>query len=458
MSKRVDLLEGPILPSLSALAFPIMATSLIQMAYNLTDMIWIGRIGSDAVAAVGAAGMYMWLSNGLATVAKTGGQVVVGQTLGAGNHERAVAHARTALQFGIVMGLLYGIIANLFVHPLIGFFKLNSAQVVADAEVYFQITCGGVVFSFLNQIFTGIMTAMGNSKTSFLATAIGLVINIILDPVLIFGVGPFPEMGVAGAAIATVLAQVIVTGVFLLYAVRDDVIFRHVHIFSGIDWKSFEEITKIGIPVGVQSMIFTSISMVIARLIAGFGDAAVAVQKVGSQIESISWMTAEGFGAAVNAFMAQNHGAGNRERIVKGYKISIGIEILWGIFCTFVLIVFPEAIFRIFIPEADVLPMGVDYLKILGVSQLFMCIELTTAGAFSGLGKTIPPSVTSIVLTAARIPMAYALTATALGLNGVWWSITISSILKGVGLTSWFLIYLNRRLHSDQDKCFESKF
>ena len=122
------------------------------------------------------------------------------------------------------------------------------------------------------------------------------------------------------------------------------------------------------------------------------------------------------------------------------------------------LIVFPEAIFRIFIPEADVLPMGVDYLKILGVSQLFMCIELTTAGAFSGLGKTIPPSVTSIVLTAARIPMAYALTATALGLNGVWWSITISSILKGVGLTSWFLIYLNRRLHSDQDKCFESKF
>ena len=96
--------------------------------------------------------------------------------------------------------------------------------------------------------------------------------------------------------------------------------------------------------------------------------------------------------------------------------------------------------------------------RILGVSQLFMCIELTTAGAFSGLGKTIPPSVTSIVLTAARIPMAYALTATALGLNGVWWSITISSILKGVGLTSWFLIYLNRRLHSDQDKCFESKF
>lgn len=446
MSKRVELLEGPILPSLSALAFPIMATSLIQMAYNLTDMIWIGRIGSDAVAAVGAAGMYMWLSNGLATIAKTGGQVVVGQALGAGERNKAVSHAKTALQFCLVIGLLYGLIANLFVHPLIGFFHLNSAHVVADAEIYFQITCGGVVFSFLNQIFTGVMTAMGNSKSSFLATAIGLVINIILDPVLIFGIGPFPKMGVAGAAIATVFAQMVVTFVFLVYAGKDEVIFRQVHILSPMDWESFREIMKIGVPVGVQSMIFTSISMVIARLIAGFGDAAVAVQKVGSQIESISWMTAEGFGAAVNAFMAQNMGAGNKERIVKGYKIAIGIEILWGIFCTFVLMVFPEVIFKIFIPEADVLPLGVDYLKILGVSQLFMCLELTTAGAFSGLGKTIPPSVTSIILTAARIPMAYALTATALGLNGVWWSITISSILKGIGLTMWFLIYLRKKI------------
>ena len=287
---------------------------------------------------------------------------------------------------------------------------------------------------------------MGNSKSSFLATAIGLVINIILDPVLIFGIGPFPKMGVAGAAIATVFAQMVVTFVFLVYAGKDEVIFRNVHVLSPIDWESFREIMKIGVPVGVQSMIFTSISMVIARLIAGFGDAAVAVQKVGSQIESISWMTAEGFGAAVNAFMAQNMGAGNKERIVKGYKIAIGIEILWGIFCTFVLIVFPEVIFKIFIPEADVLPLGVDYLKILGVSQLFMCLELTTAGAFSGLGKTIPPSVTSIILTAARIPMAYALTATALGLNGVWWSITISSILKGIGLTMWFLIYLKKKI------------
>ncbi|WP_461809971.1 MATE family efflux transporter [Faecalimonas sp.] len=446
MKKHINLLEGPILPSLSGLALPIMATSLIQMAYNLTDMIWIGRVGSSAVAAVGAAGMYMWLANGLATLAKMGGQVKVAQALGARENKPAVSYAKSALQLGITLGLIYGILAIVLANPLIDFFKLNSTQVVADARIYLQITCGGVIFSFLNQIFTGIMTAMGNSKTSFVATSVGLIINIIMDPVLIFGIGPFAKMGVMGAGIATVFAQMIVTGVFILAALKDEIIFQKVHLLEKVDKESMREIVKIGLPTGVQSMIFTSISMIIARMIAGFGDSAVAVQKVGSQIESISWMTAEGFGAAVNAFMAQNHGANNKKRIVQGYKVAMRIEIVWGIFCTFVLMVFPKAIFKIFIPEANVLPMGVDYLKILGMSQLFMCIELTTAGAFSGLGKTIPPSVSSIILTASRIPMAIALTSTTLGLNGIWWSIAISSIFKGVILVIWFLMYLKKML------------
>lgn len=449
MSKNINLTEGRILPSLSGLALPIMATSLIQMAYNMTDMIWIGRISSNAVAAVGSAGMYMWLSNGIVTIAKMGGQVKVGHALGAREEKAAVTYATGAVQLGLICGLIFGLISILFAGPMIGFLHLNGAGVIADAKIYLRIACGAVVFSFLNQIFTGIMTAMGNSRNSFIATAVGLVMNIVLDPVLIFGLGPIPKMGVMGAAIATVLAQIVVTIVFLCYAVRDELVCRHIRVLGKPDMRSLRSIITIGFPIGIQSILFTSISMIIARLIAGFGDAAVATQKVGSQIESISWMTAEGFGAAVNAFMAQNLGAGNKDRIVKGYKIAIGIEVIWGIICTFVLICFPEVIFRVFIQEADVLPLGVDYLKILGVSQLFMCIEITTAGAFSGLGKTVPPSVSGIVLTAIRIPMALLLTQTVLGLNGIWWSISISSILKGIVLVSWFVIFLKKMMRSD---------
>lgn len=438
MKTRINLLEGKILPALSALALPIMATSLIQMAYNLIDMIWIGKIGASAVASVGAAGMFMWLSNGLATLAKMGGQIKVGHALGAQMKEDATSYAQSSIQMGIVFAIGFGILSVVFADEMIGFFQLNSAQVIQDAKLYLMITCGLVIFSFMNQIFTGILTAMGNSRTSFIATGIGLVLNIVLDPLFIFGFGVIPPMGVAGAAIATVLAQLVVMLLFLYTILRDTVLFCDVHILHSYSSQHTREIFRIGFPSAVQSMLFSCISMVIARLIAGWGDAAVAVQKVGSQIESISWMTAEGYAAALNSFVAQNHGAKNTDRIREGYRLSMIVMLSWGVFCSFVLIVFPQLIFQVFIQEAEVLPMGVDYLRILGVSQLFMCMEITTAGAFSGLGKTLPPSIVSITLTGARIPMAILL-GRWLGLNGVWWAITISSIGKGIVLLGWFL-------------------
>ena len=418
MQKKIDLVNGPVLSSLTRLAVPIMATSLIQMAYNMTDMIWIGRIGSSAVASVGAAGMYMWLSNGLAALAKMGGQVNVGHALGASNSEEAAEYASNALQLTLILGIIYGLVCILGAKPLIHFFHLNQAQVIRDAIYYLEITCGLVLFSFLNQTYTGLFTAIGNSRPVFLATTTGLVVNIVLDPVLIFGIGPFPVLRVTGAAITTVTAQM-----------KPDL-----HHLKGI--------VRIGFPTSVQSMLFTGISMIIARLVAGYGDAAVAVQKVGSQIESISWMTADGFAAAVNSFTSQNHGAGKKRRIYQGYVSALKVVFVWGIFCTLLLICCPAPVFRIFITEKDVIPLGVDYLRILGVSQLFMSLEITTAGAFSGYGKTVPPSVISIVFTALRIPLALILVHTTLALNGIWWSITISSILKGVLLFVWFYIFM----------------
>lgn len=440
MKKQIDLLQGPIVGSLSKLAFPIMATSLIQMAYNLTDMIWIGRINSNAVAAVGAASMYLWLSNGVVMIPRSGGQVKVAQSLGAQREKEAIEYARGALQIGILLGLFFGLLCIIGQRSLIGFFHLNSRIVIGDARIYLAIVGGGVIFSFLNQILTSIMTAMGNSIVTFGATSVGLVVNIILDPLLIFGVGPFPRLGVKGAALATVLAQLIVSITFLRIIWNEPRIFSKIQMKRRTEITYYRDIVKIGLPIGLQNMFFTGISMMIARLIAGFGDAAVAVQKVGSQIESISWMTADGFATAVNSFVAQNYGARNMERIKKGYATAIGIMVLWGLFTSIVLIVFPEWIFRVFITETEILPMGVAYLQILGISQVFMCVEITTTGAFQGLGRTLQPSIMGVIFTAIRIPLAMLLSATVLELNGIWWSITISSILKGSILPVWFCL------------------
>ena len=204
VKKNIDLLNGNILTSLTELALPIMATSLVQTAYNLTDMAWIGMVGSDAVAAVGAAAMYTWLSSGVATLARMGGQVKSAHAYGEGNRREAVQYGKGALQLALVLAAVYGIITNLFAGPLIDFFHLNSNLVVENAIVYLRIACGLILFAFIGQTLTGLYTASGNSRTPFVANCIGMGANIVLDPLLIFGLGPIPGMGVAGAAIATV--------------------------------------------------------------------------------------------------------------------------------------------------------------------------------------------------------------------------------------------------------------
>ncbi len=432
MERNIDLLKEPILPALTKLALPIMATSLVQMAYNLTDMAWIGQVGAEAVAAVGSAAMFTWFSQGVSALAKMGGQVKVAHALGEGKREEAAEYAQGAIQIGILFAVLYGLISVVFHRELIGFFNMQNPDIISDAEIYLIITCGLILFSFLNAIFTGILTASGDSRTPFLANVIGLVLNMVLDPVLIFGPGPFPAMGVAGAAIATVAAQMLVTLVFLVSIRKDRILFDKVHLFRPTGKKRLAVIVRIGLPAAVQTMIYSSISMVITRMVTSFGDTAIAVQRVGGQIESISWMTADGFAAAINSFVGQNFGAGQNDRVKKGYFSAVRIMFLWGIFCSALLIFGAEPIFRIFIHEADVVAEGVDYLRILGVSQMFMCEELLTVGAYSGLGKTMQASVISILLTSARIPLALVLLGTPLGLNGIWWAITISSIVKGI--------------------------
>ena len=444
VKKNIDLLNGNILTSLSELALPIMATSLVQTAYNLTDMAWIGMVGSDAVAAVGAAAMYTWLSSGVATLARMGGQVKSAHAYGEGNRREAVQYGKGALQLALVLAAVYGIITNLFAGPLIGFFHLNSFLVVEDAIVYLRIACGLILFAFIGQTLTGLYTASGNSRTPFVANCIGMGANIVLDPLLIFGLGPIHGMGVAGAAVATVTAQFIVSLVLVISMRKEPVLAAQMRIWIPTPLSNIKTMVRIGFPAAIQSMLYCGISMVLTRFVTAWGDTAVAVQRVGGQIESISWMTADGFGTAINAFVGQNYGAGNLKRVKKGYMTASVIMFIWGIFTTCLLIFGAAPIFSLFIHEPEVIPAGADYLRIIGFSEMFMCVELMTVGALSGMGKTMEASVITIILTAARIPLAVILGGTALGLNGIWWALTISSIVKGIIFFVYYLHIMKR--------------
>ena len=371
---------------------------------------------------------------------------ILAQCIGKVNRDEENKYAQTAVHLATLMGLVYAAIVLLFLHRLIGFFQLDDAEAIAAAFSYTRIACGLIVFSFLTFTLTGIYTAQGDSKTPFIANLIGLVINMILDPVLILGPGPLPELGVAGAAIATVTAQGIVMSVMIIgiFVQKKDNVLKGIRLFARIPMEYVSGICKIGIPTALQGMAYCVISMVLARMVSVFGAEAVAVQRVGGQIESISWNTADGFAAALNAFIAQNYGAGKNDRVKKGYKASLWTVGIWGLLISAVFICMPEPIARIFFHEPKAIATSVEYLIIIGFSEAFMCVELTTVGALSGLGRTRLCSIISIAFTSARIPLSIILGGI-MGLDGIWWAISSTSIVKGIIFTCTFLWITRKR-------------
>lgn len=442
MKKKIDLVAGNIFKTLLKLSLPILGTSFIQMAYNMVDMIWIGRIGSGAVAAVGTAGFFTWFGSSFVLISKIGAEVGVSQSIGKHNEEDKNRYIYNSILMAIILALIYTFILILFQNPLIGFFNLGNLEIISMAKKYLIIVAIGMIFLFLNPQFTGILTATGNSKTPFIANTIGLLINILLDPLLIFGFKKLPALGVAGAALATVFSQMIVTVIFIVVFIKNGYKFN-LDCTHYINLKFIKNINAWGSPIALQNCLFSIFAMVIARIVATWGPVPIAVQKVGSQIESISWMTAGGFSSALTAFVGQNYGAGKFKRVNRGYITTIVIASLLGIFATVLLIFKGEIVFSIFIPDKDILSQGADYLRILGYSQLFMCIEITTAGAFFGLGRTTIPSVVSIVFTGLRIPLAIVLSKPELlGINGVWWAISLTSVVKGILLVVLYIVYV----------------
>lgn len=279
MNKRIDLTTGKITEKLLKLALPIMATSFIQMAYNLIDMLWVGKVGSNAVAAVGTAGFFTWLAMAFITISKVGAEVKVAQSIGEHNIEETKTYIKSAIEINLILSIIYTIFLLLFKNQLIGFFKLGNENVISMSKEYLVIVSIGMIFYFINPVFTAIFNGMGNSKTPFMINSIGLITNIILDPLLILGFGKIPCMGVSGAAIATVIAQIVVSTCFIFKILRKKEEYFKISLFKNINLNYYKVFYKLGMPVALQSGLFTLFSMTLGVVVASFGPVAIAVQK-----------------------------------------------------------------------------------------------------------------------------------------------------------------------------------
>ena len=443
MKGTKNLTQGPILKQLFTLAMPIMATSFIQMAYSLTDMAWVGRIGSEAIAAVGSVGILTWMSTSISLLNKVGSEVSVGQAIGAQNEQATRAFASHNLTLSLLISLSWGALLFIFATPIISIYELEP-HIAKMAVEYLRIIATAFPFVFLSAAFTGIFNAAGRSKIPFSINGIGLITNMILDPLFIFGL----SWGTTGAAIATWLAEATVCILFIYQLKQKKILWDDFRLFTKLKKQYTRHILKIGLPVAALNTLFAFVNMFLGRTATEQGGhLGLMVLTTGGQIEAITWNTSQGFSTALSAFVAQNYAARQISRVLKAYRTTLWMTFIFGSFCTFLFICYGNEIFSIFVPEKAAYETGGVFLRIDGYSQLFMMLEITIQGVFYGMGRTMPPAVISVTCNYLRIPMALLFVSWGWGLPGIWWSISITSTMKGIICLIWFILIKKKALN-----------
>ena len=443
MSRRVNLLEGDILSSMIKMSLPLMATAFIQIAYSLVDLIWLGKLSTDAVAAVGCVGFFVWIAQALTLIAKTGLSVGMSQAYGKSDKEGLVSILRSGFQVNFIIYVLITLIFLIFRKDLIGFYKLDPSVEILAFE-YFDVIIAGLIFLFLAPALSTCFYSVGDSTLPFRISAIALITNIILDPLMIFGIGIFPKLGVRGAAIATVFAQFIQVVLYIAVGIKHKEIYVKINFFEKIDKTFCLDILSLGIPICLTSIVHALIGIKLNSYVASFGAAAIAAYTIGAQIESVSWMSAEGFATAISTFFGQNYGAGQYERLREARNKSLKILTIAGLVISSLMFIFSRQIFEFFIPvDPEVIAIGSNYLKINAISELFLAYEIGVTGMLNGLGLTRYPAFNTVIFNVMRIPIALALMPI-LGVNGLWASMSISSFIKGLVMLIIYNVLRNK--------------
>ena len=421
--KKVDLTQGNVLSVIAALAIPIVGSSLLQFTYNIVDMLWVGGLGSNAVASVGSSSFFTGLGYSINTLVVIGAGIKVSHALGRNEDNEAKAYINSGIFVNFILATLYAIMLLFAGKYFIGFLKLGNQVVENDANLYLMISAPMLFFSFFNQMYIRILGSYGHNSGALKISAAGIVLNIILDPIFIY----IFKFGVAGAAIATLVSNI---AMFIMFRVSSKGLFNF-DFNIGISKEKVMEVIRLGFPMAFQRILFTLVNIILARIISIFGANAIAGQKIGLQIESVTFMIIGGLNGAIASFTGQNFGAKKYDRIIKGYHTTLTIGIVYAVITSIVFILFPEYLVNIFINDASTIKIASMYLQIIAYSQIFSAIEMVSNGMFTGLGMPNIPAAISIIFTVLRIPMAL-IFIKYFDVNGIWLSISVSSVLKGI--------------------------
>lgn len=423
-----DLTKGNISKQIIALATPIIGTSFVQVAYSFTDMAWIGRLGSREIAAVGVVAVLVWLTNSIGAIVKVGSEVCVAQGLGAKDLPQAQRYAQHNTTLAIYLSLSILVLSQLFAPQFVALYSLDR-EIETMAVNYLRIVSLGFPAFFLSLCFWGVYTAAGRSQIPFVISSLGLITNIVLDPIFIFVL----DLGVDGAAWATVISETLVCFIFYYRLHRTEKLLGDWRLIGKLHYKESKNILLLGLPIALLNSLFALITLTMGSIASrAGGHIGVATINTGGQLEAITWNTSQGFGTALAAFVAQNYAARQSKRIFKAFRVCITFTSFFGVIATILYYCWGEEFFALIVPDPKAYIEGGNYLRIAAYSQLFMMAEITIQGLFYGTGKSIIPASISIVGNLLRIPLTFLFLSWGWGLSAVWWAISLSSILKGI--------------------------
>lgn len=435
MEKKNQITEGVIWKQLLLFFFPIVFGTFFQQIYNTADTVVVGRfVGKEALAAVGGSvtqivnlivGFFVGLSSGAA--------VVISQFYGAGDEKNLHRTLHTAYAFSIIAGIVMGILGILISGPVLEFMK-TPEEIMADSKIYLYIYFGGLVFNLIYNVGSSVLRAVGDSKRPLYVLIVTCILNIILDIVLVV----YAHMGVMGVAVATVFSQAVSAFLVTAMLMKKGQIYQ-LHIGKiRLKRNALNRILNIGIPAGLESVMYSISNLVIQIFVNKLGTDTVAAWGTFAKIDAVFWMVINAFGIAITTFVGQNYGAGKTVRMRKSVRVCLCMSYGAAIILSAVLFVFAKPLYRIFTTDRTVVEIGAYMMRFLMPSYFLYVVIGILSGALRGAGKVFVPMIlTCGGVCALRIVWMFAVLPVVPGIDTIMLSYPVSW-----GITSiLFIVY-----------------
>lgn len=421
-----DLTTGSIPRHLLNFSIPMLLANLLQTGYSIINTIWVGnKVGDNAVGAAQVSFPIVFMLISLASGATLATTILVSQYYGAKDFKMVEKVVNNSFSIAIIMGVVLTVVGILASDAILRLMD-TPQEIFSMASSYLKISLAGFVLIFLTFLITSILRGIGDTKTPLIFMAVGVAMNAVLDPLMIIGIGPFPKMGLDGAAYASLIAQAAAFVMAMIYLSRKNH-FVAINLKKlTLDRKLTYVIFKLGFPSMVQQSLVSISSAFITGFVNAFGATATSAFGAAARIESLVFMPAMSFGMAASALAGQNLGAGKPERVKDVFKWGIIMTSVVTLVLSGLIVAFPKLLLSMFVQETEVLDIGIGYLRIVGCFYIVFAIMFISNGIINGAGKTMATMIFTIVtLWVVRVPLSAILSKTGLQISGIWISIDI---------------------------------